>query len=116
MFGDRLKILRTEKNLTQLDLAKLLKVSPSTIGMYEQSRREPDGSTIKIIADYFNVSIDYLMGLTNIRESADKILNDTTETIAFHRANGYEEDLPPEAIEEIEQFKQFIRHKYGKKS
>jgi transcriptional regulator with XRE-family HTH domain len=115
MFGDRLKLLRTEKNMTQLDLSKLLKVSPSTIGMYEQNRREPDASTIKIIADYFNVSVDYLMDLTDIRESAEKILNNNNSTIAFHRHDGYEEDLPPEAIEEIEKFKEFIRHKYGKK-
>lgn len=65
MFGDRLKQLRTNKKLSQKELAILLKVSPSTIGMYEQNRRDPDTETIRFLADYFEVSIDYLLCRTN---------------------------------------------------
>jgi len=58
----RLKLLRENKKITQAELSTILKISPSTIGMYEQGRREPDSSTLKKIANYFNVSIDYLLG------------------------------------------------------
>ena len=67
MFGTRLKILRTEKGLIQKELADLLKVSPSTIGMYERNQRDPDTETLRFLADYFNVTIDYLLGRTNYR-------------------------------------------------
>lgn len=50
-----------------------------------------------------------------IESEASSDDEDEHSTLAFHRADGYEEDLPPEAIEEIEKFKEFIRHKYGKK-
>ena len=57
-----LKKLRNQKELTQAELSTVLNVSPSTIGMWEQGRREPDYDYLKAIADYFNVSIDYLLG------------------------------------------------------
>jgi len=69
MFGDRLKKLRKEKNILQKDLASALKLSVSTIGMYEQGRRDPDTETLSSIAEYFDVSIDYLLGNTNVRNS-----------------------------------------------
>jgi transcriptional regulator with XRE-family HTH domain len=62
MFGDRLKRLRTERKITQSELGKLFGISSSTIGMYEQNRREPDAQTLIKIAEYFEVSTDYLLG------------------------------------------------------
>ena len=58
-----LKELRTQRGLTQSELSKALNVSASSIGMYEQGRREPDNTTLKKIASYFNVTTDYLLGL-----------------------------------------------------
>ena len=63
-FKDVLKELRINRGLTQDDLAKALKVSRSTIGMYESGSREPDYEILETIADYFNVDIDYLLGRT----------------------------------------------------
>ena len=57
----RLKELRENRNLTQAELAKLLKVSPSAIGIYEQGRRDPDSSTLKKLSVLCNVSVDYLL-------------------------------------------------------
>ena len=68
MFGDRLKLLRNEKNMTQKNLADLLNVSPSTIGMYERNQRDPDTATLRFLADYFSVSADYLLDRTNYRQ------------------------------------------------
>ena len=64
-FNNVLKSLRTAKGLTQEELAQILKISRSTVGMYENGSREPDYETLELIADYFNVDIDYLLGRTN---------------------------------------------------
>ena len=62
MLTEKLRELRRKKHLTQNELSKILKVSNGAIAMWETGRREPDANTIKVIADYFNVSIDYLLG------------------------------------------------------
>ena len=72
MFGERLKKLRKEKGLVQEGIAALLNVSPSTVGMYEQGRRDPDTETVRFLATYFNVSTDYLLGQSDIRETPEK--------------------------------------------
>ena len=64
-FQNILKMLRASKGITQDELAKALKISRSTIGMYESGSREPDFETLELIADYFNVDIDYLLGRTS---------------------------------------------------
>ena len=69
----RLKELRRKKDITQEELAKQLQLSPSTIGMYETGRREPDFDTLQMIADYFHVSTDSLLG----RDIGLYELNDT---------------------------------------
>ena len=66
----RLKELRDEHGLTQAELGKLLNISPSAIGMYEQGRREPSIEALIKIADYFRVTTDYLLG--RITEEQEK--------------------------------------------
>lgn len=70
---NRIRDLRKEKGLTQSNLAKLLSVSDRTIGFYETGQRDPDTSTLKTLSEYFDVSVDYLLGLTEFRTPADKI-------------------------------------------
>jgi len=60
-FAKRLKDLRNERGYTQEELAKLLNTSRSTIGMYEQGKREPNFEMQEAIADLFNVNMDYLL-------------------------------------------------------
>lgn len=67
MFFERLKELREERNLNQTDLAKHLNISQGTIGNWETNKRVPDVKMILKIADYFDVSVDYLLGKTNER-------------------------------------------------
>ena len=57
-----LKRLRENRGVTQAELSRTLRISPSTVGMWEQGRREPDYEMLKRLADYFNVSADYLLG------------------------------------------------------
>lgn len=67
MDGKRLRQLREEKNLKQEELANILSISASAIGMYERNLREPDDELKLKISRYFNCSIDYLVGKTDIR-------------------------------------------------
>lgn len=61
-FRDRLKALRQQKQLTQEELSKATGITKSAIGMYESGKREPKYETLEILADYFNVPLDVLLG------------------------------------------------------
>ncbi|WP_312130800.1 helix-turn-helix domain-containing protein [Lysinibacillus capsici] len=65
MFGQKLAQLRKEKNLSQYKLAELMNFSRGQIANYEQGSREPDFETLERFADFFDVSIDYLLGRSN---------------------------------------------------
>ena len=69
MFSARLKKLRKDMCISQDDLAQKLGTASSTVGMWEQGRRMPDSDTLTLIADLFNVSTDYLLCRTNLREN-----------------------------------------------
>lgn len=100
LIGQRLKLLREEKGLKQLDIAKMLGVSRTTYTQYETGKSEPDLTTVAKLADFFGVSVDYLLNKTDIK--------DPIETIAAHHDG---EDWTPEELEEIERFKEFVRMK-----
>jgi len=63
----RLKKLRKERNISQLKLAIDLNMNQNTISRYENLEREADYETLIKLADYFGVSLDYLMGRTEKR-------------------------------------------------
>lgn len=65
-FAGRLQELRMKQGLSQRALAKKLGVSTSTISMYEQGKREPNIDFLSEIARYFSVSIDYLVGNSDV--------------------------------------------------
>lgn len=65
MIGERLAYLRHRENISQKDLGKQLNISHYTISSYEKGRSEPNDEIKVRIARYFNVSLDYLMGLVD---------------------------------------------------
>lgn len=66
-FGTRLRQLRTERNLTQVQLAKATGTTKQNIYQIEANRNYPGIKLMIAIADYFRVSLDYLFGRTNQR-------------------------------------------------
>ncbi len=64
-FGSRIKQLRIKKNITQQDLADLLGVGRPTVAGYETKNKQPDYDKLVKIASFFNVTVDYLLGLTD---------------------------------------------------
>lgn len=67
-----LKSLRQRAGISQQQLADVILVSQQSVNKYENHDVEPDISTLIKIADYFEVSLDYLVGRTNIAEMMDK--------------------------------------------
>ena len=60
----KLKELRKSKNITQLDVATAIGVSPQVLSRYERGEREPDYKTLCKLADFFGVTVDELLGRT----------------------------------------------------
>lgn len=104
MLSEELKKMRESKGLTQNELAKKLNLSRSAIGMYEKGERNPNFETLELIADFFNVRIDDLIGRKNTTYLAPQI---ATETVTFpvigEIAAGYDnialEDWSSETVE-----------------
>lgn len=88
MFNTRLQILRKSKRLTQDELASRLGVNRGTYANYERGHRQPDFETLVKIADYFDVTTDYLLG-RNEKTSASEIKS----PIPFDQIGITEEDF-----------------------
>lgn len=108
-FPERLRKLRKEKGLLQRELAEKLNLSRVAITHYEQGKRFPELDTLHKMADFFNVSVDYLIGRTDDKN------NSGIETLAAHRSDDPLNELPEEARKSLEEFKEFILRKYGKR-
>ncbi len=108
-FGNILRELRKEKNITQRELASMLKLSESTIGMYERNERQPDYDTLNRIANYFKVTTDFLLGRKSksVEHAPKDIFDDPELGLWFKDIK----DSTPEKREELKQFWEFIKSK-----
>jgi len=77
--GQRIRQLRKENNITQEELGKMYGLAKSTVSLYESGRSNPDDEIKQKIADHFNVSIDWLLGRTDERRTADEIIAEYKE-------------------------------------
>lgn len=69
-FKDRLRELREEKNLRQEDIAQYLQMKLRGYQLYEHGEGYPTFSRLLALADFFNVSLDYLTGRSDVRDLA----------------------------------------------
>lgn len=83
-FGINLRILRKQMGITQQDMANTINTSRSCISNYESGNRQPDNETIGLIADYFDVSVDYLLGRSTVKTVIrnDGIIRDMQKKIS----------------------------------
>lgn len=99
MFSKRLKMLREEKGLTQKEVATVLGVAPSTYTLYEGGKREPGFSTLCKLSQYFNVSTDFLLGMSSVKnkDSLDSLntkFHDLCDALApYDKAERFVESL-----------------------
>ncbi|WP_038299005.1 helix-turn-helix domain-containing protein [Metaclostridioides mangenotii] len=70
IFGNRLKKLRNSKDMTGEELGKIFNVTKVAVSNWESGRRSPSPETLKSIADYFEVSTDYLLGRIEMADDA----------------------------------------------
>lgn len=80
MFSERLKQLRKLKKLTHEYMANLLGMTRQGYGNYENGKREPDQETLEKLADFFETSVDYLLGRTNDPGVSNQKINELTES------------------------------------
>ena len=71
MFNDKIRYLRKHQELTQAEVADGINILQSTYSNYEQGTREPDFETLKKLANFFDVSIDYLLENDNFSDGED---------------------------------------------
>ncbi|WP_368490226.1 helix-turn-helix domain-containing protein [Clostridium sp. BJN0013] len=124
-FGARLKLLRKEKGLTQKELAQKLNMQNTAISKYELNQRKPDTETLLEIANFFNVSVDYLLGNSDDRTTLNPKENTSYEkiselvkeneikTLAAHFDG---EDITDDDVEDIKNFIEFVIQKRKKKN
>lgn len=99
-FGNRLIELRNEFNLDRDELANALNISYSSLSKYETNKRFPSQDLLISIANYFGVSIDYLLGRTDIR-------NYEEYTIAAH-TDDRTQQLSDEDRKQLDDFIDFL--------
>lgn len=95
--SSRIKQLREERGLTQIELAKILKISNTTLSQYETGARVPSDDIKAALADYFSVSLDFLFGRTNQRTKSVESPKGVRIPVLGDVAAG----LPIEAVENI---------------
>lgn len=83
LIGSRIKYLRKQKNISQEKLGVELSLSKTTISHYENESRIPSIETLIDIANYFEVDINYILGLDNLIVSNKRTLQASDEEIEF---------------------------------
>jgi len=81
MISKRLKALRAELGIGKRELVSLLPMKLKSYENYESGRREPDSDALQVLAERFNVSVDYLLGVSDCR----RVKN---EMVGFHCCRG----------------------------
>lgn len=109
-FAEILREERLNLGLNQVEFAKIFNVTKQTVSNWENGNRNPDSATLSKLADYFGVTVDYLLGRTderNLNKEKPK-LDEGIKTIAAHRINPYE-DISEEGINKINEYIEMIR-------
>ena len=107
IIGERLSDLRKDRHLTQEELGNLLGLEKSTISAYENDKREASDDIKVKLAKFFNVSLDYLLGIVDEPRPIYK-----TERRLYIRLPG---DFPEELVKDAERYIQFLNSNLNKK-
>ncbi len=97
------------QNKRKIDLTNHLNMVSSAFGNWVSGRNTSYKKYLHAIADFLNVSVEYLKGETDIKKSATA--PDSDETLKFALWGGDAEDITPEMLEDVRKFAQFIRQK-----
>ena len=84
MIGQTIRDLRKQRKMSQTELAKILHVSQQTVTAWETGKAEPSSSAISSLADYFNVTTDYLLGRPEKKD------DDNVDYVALDNARSFD--------------------------
>lgn len=101
-FGQILKTLRVKRGLSQKAFAEIFHIAQNTVSQYENGDRKPDIDFLKNISDFFDVSVDYLLG---VKKEKDHYV---PETIAAHFDG---DEYSDEDLRDIEKFLDYLKSK-----
>ncbi len=106
-FSKRLKMLRQKHRLTQSDLAEILELKPTAISNYESERNEPSFGKLIALAQYFDVSCDYLLGVTDsyLRIGGEVLDRDIVEFFQLYQ------QLSSKSVVELGHFARYLLYK-----
>ena len=127
-FADRLKKLRNEKGINVREMAEILGVSRTSVSRYENDDTDPNSKIIEKAADYFGVSINYILGRSELRkdpnEKIRKALEDDPELLSFWEEMNKRDDIKlmfkqtrdmsPEAVKSIVNFMANVEKEHEK--
>ena len=99
--GDRLKKLREQKKLTQEQLGRVFNISHATINRYEKEQRQPDTEILNKLADFFDVSTDYLFGRINETRTESIKLKEEDKKYKVIIDHAREAEISPEDMKEV---------------
>jgi len=108
VFIERLNNLLEERGISANKMSKDLGLGSSAYTHWKNRGNLPSGDVIQKLADYFDVSTDYLLGRTDEPNFISKHAASTVGNIEY-------DDLPEEAMEEMENYREYLREKYKKK-
>ncbi|MEG2251381.1 MAG: helix-turn-helix transcriptional regulator [Bacilli bacterium] len=119
IFGKRFKQLRVDTKLKQQDFVETFNkkynfnFTRQAISLYENGKRIPEIDALTSFADYFGVTVDYLLGRTDQRNlhMEKPTLDEGITTIAAHKIN-VNEELPDDAIEKINEYIRLVELDY----
>ncbi|WP_342045956.1 helix-turn-helix domain-containing protein [Bacillus sp. OTU530] len=122
VLADRIKSIRERHNYSQKRVAEALGISNVQLSRYESGDRKPEPETIKKIADFFDVSVDYLLGRINVpNTSPDQPYDSLTEITNYLESLGVKsmgffdiekwKNLSPEDVEDIKRHFEYTLHK-----
>lgn len=106
--GSRIKGLREKNNISQKDFAVKIGVSNVVLSRYESDERKPDYDTLHLIADFFEVSIDYLLGRNTVKNTLSKDEQDEAAFQAFANNPSLQKwykELPNSKEEDLEKLR-----------
>lgn len=113
MLGERLKKLRMSRTMTQEQLGKIINVTKVSISGYENGNRSPDTETLQKIADFFDVSTDYLLGRDERISSLDYYKNKITKE--FPDIDLMFKDMESLSADDMKEVYEYIKFKMSQK-
>jgi HTH-type transcriptional regulator, competence development regulator len=117
ILGQRLKACRKAKKLTQQELSVTLGINRSTYAKYETGDNEPDNETLQKLADFFGVSVDYLLGRTDDPATIHKSERPLTEleNLFFYELDKLSEEDKKKALEHVRYLRYLAEQENNKK-